>query len=214
MNSNPKSTNEASPETPAAANGGREASPVTAFATLAIKGIERFAQAQKSALDMLVEQNAETHQACKQVACKLPGAAPALILMDFAALTVEKFVDAQKSLLDLAVGQSAVVVNAAKERVDSASNFAKALPEVVHRSTEQVVAAQKLVLDLAAQQNAAMTDRFKRQFGLSEDTPAAVAADSIRRGVDVVLDAQKELLDIAAKPIQAATARAAAAVRD
>ena len=209
MNPNQKSTKDAVPDPPFTDRSeGREAPPATAFANLFHKGLTKLAEVQKSVLDIFAQQSADAHNAWKQ-AYRQPSATPALLFMEWAVRGVEKSVDAQKNLLDLSVQQSALVTNATKERADSASKFATNLTDMVQQSTDRMVAAEKVVVDFAAQQNAAVTDLFRRQFGFPESTPTAMAADSIRRGVDFVLETQKELLDLASKPFKAATVNVA-----
>jgi hypothetical protein len=207
MNANPKST-EAPPGHPAAAKPeGQETPPAIAFANLFHKGMVRFAEIEKNALDQLVQHNADVQSAWKQV-YKEPSA-PVTAFMDMAVEGIERFVEAQKSLVDLAVEQSALVVNVTNERVEGSAKTSASIGEMVTHSTGKLIAAEKVVLDFAAQQNTLMMERIKRQFGLTGSSPAAAAAESIRKGVDVVVEAQKEMIDLATKPIKAATGTAA-----
>jgi hypothetical protein len=190
MNPNSKSTKHAAPESPAAA-----------LADLFSEGMARFAAVEKSMLDLLVGQAAEAHSAWKRAS--LPGAPAA----ESAVEGLKKLAEAQKSLLDLAAGQSAQAASTAKERADAAVRFGSALKEMARQSAGHALAVEKIALDYAAMQNGAVTDSFKREFGLPETSPAAVAADSIRRGADIVLKTQKELLDVFSKPFLAASNR-------
>jgi len=171
----------------------------------------RFAEIQKSALDQVVQHNADLKNTWTQ-AYKAPSA-PVTVLLDMAVQGIERIAMAQKSLVDLAVEQSAMVMDFSKEGADRAVKGGTSITEMVNQSTDKLIAAEKKVLDFAAEQNALMTDRIKRQFGLKDETPAAVAADSFRKGVDMVIETQKEMIDLGAKPIKAAAAgpRAASA---
>lgn len=206
MNANPKST-EAPPGRPAAKPEGREMPPAIVFANLFHKGMVRFAEVQKTALDQFVQHNADCRDSWKQ-AYKEP-AAPATGWLDMAVEGIERFVEAQKCLVDLAVEQSALVTDVSKERLDSAAKAGASINTMVHQSTDKLVAAEKTVLNFAAEQNALMIDRIKRQFGMEDATPAAAVAESIRKGMEAVVETQKEMIDLAAKPIKAAAAGAA-----
>ena len=50
-----------------------------------------------------------------------------------------------------------------------------------------------------------MIDRIKRQFAVADTSPAVVAAESIRRGMDVLVESQKNMIDLVTKPIKAAS---------
>jgi hypothetical protein len=207
MSANPKST-EAPPERPVAEKPqGRETPPVVAFASLFHKGMVRFAEIQKSALDQVVQHNTDLQNTWTQV-YKAPSA-PATVLLDLAVQGIERIAAAQKSLVDLAVEQSAMVMDFSKEDVEGAAKGGPSISQMVNTSTDKLIAAEKKVLDFAAEQNALMTDRIKRQFGLADATPAAMAAESFRKGVDAVIETQKEMIDLAAKPVKAAAATAA-----
>jgi hypothetical protein len=206
MNANPKSTEDPPGRTTGTKTAGPEVPPPIAFANLFHKGIVRFAEIQKTALDQLVQHNADLQNTWKQV-CKEPPA-PASAVMDLAVEGIERFVEAQKSLVDLAVEQSALVMDVSNARVESAAKTVASISEIVNQSTDKMVAAEKVVLDFAAKQNTMVIDRIKHQFGMPDSAPAAVAADSIRRGMDMVIETQKQMIDLAAKPIKAAAAAA------
>ena len=199
MNPNPKST-EAPPEPPGTPKPeGRETPPAVAFATLFHKGVVRFAEMEKNALDHLVQHNTDFQNTWTQI-YKAPSA-PAMDLLDLAVQGIEKFAAVQKRLMDLAVEQSAMVMNISKEGIDGTAKDTS-LADIVHQSTDRLIDAEKTVLDFAADQNTLVTSRMKK-MGLTDSPPAKMAAETFRRGMDAVIETQKEMIDMAAKPVKA-----------
>jgi hypothetical protein len=206
MNANPKSTEDPPGRPAGAKTTSPEIPPALAFANLFHRGIVRYAEMQKTALDQLVQHNADLQTTWKQAYKETP--APASTVLDLAVEGIERFVEAQKSLVDLTVEQSALVMDVSKERAEGTAKTVANISEIVTQSTDKLVAAEKVVLDFAAKQNTMVIDRIKRQFGAADTSPAAVAADAIRRSMDVVVQTQKEMIDLATKPIKAAAAAA------
>jgi len=207
MNANVKST-EAPPERPVAAKPeARETPPAVVFASLFHNGMVRFAEIQKSAIDQIVQHNAEFQAAWKQT-YKAPSA-PAAMFMDLAGQGIEKVAAVQKSLMDLTIEHSALLMDMSKDGAEGTAKRANGIADIVRQSTDKLIAAEKVVLNFAAEQNVLVTERIKKQFGLADAAPAVAAVESVRRGMEVAIDAQKEMIDLAAKPIKAAAAAAA-----
>jgi hypothetical protein len=156
MNPNPKST-EVPPESPGTARPeGRETPPAVAFASLFHKGVVRFAEMEKHALDHLVQHNADFQNTWTQI-YKSPSV-PAMDLLDLAVQGIEKFAAVQKRLMDLAVEQSAMVMNISKKGIDGTAKDtsladsppAKMATETFRRGMDAVIETQKEMIDLAA----------------------------------------------------------------
>lgn len=196
MNPNPKSTKEAMP---GAAPFEAAAGFPTAMAGLYAKAVERAVQAQKTALDVAVQQSTETVEAVKKALPPMPG----MFLFDMASQAMEQCVETQKKVLDMMVEQNAAVVEYSQQRGDQASKVIGGFSGLMQESVERNVSTQKTVLNFAAEQYRVANEAMKKQAG-SVGIPAAAmtAADSIQKGMDALIDTQKELLDIAAKPLK------------
>ena len=209
MINNPKSTQEAPPEspvreTPPAAEG----APYTAFATLFHKGLERIAEMQKNTLDMVALQTTDVLATWKQ-AYPVHPSAPGASLLDVVEQGVERMARTQKGMIDLMVQQSARVLDMVKDRRETSSKWTAGVASMVSETADRTAAAHKLLLDYAAEQNKAVAAAFKRQAGIAGSAPASDAVDAIQRNVDMAIQAQKDLVEAAAKPLKAAAGKAA-----
>lgn len=184
-----KSTKEAQ-----AAPGPESACPVSMFSN----GLEQLAQLQKKTLEMVVQQNTQTLETCKKAMPQVPGA----FLFDMVGETLQKCVAAQNSIVDLMVEQSVAMAKAVTTPCESMFKMPTAF---LQQSVDRGVAVHKSALDVASQQNKAVSEAVKQQLA---NTPAAMAAESVQRGVETLIETQKNLLDIAAKPMKAAATNA------
>lgn len=160
-------------------------------------GVERLAAAQKKAIDLALEQNAEMVTIWKKQAA----AAPGVFMLDLAATAFDRVAETHKGMIDLMLEQTHTLADLVKERKLKAG---KVVEDGVARAQEvvdQSVAAQKTVLDFTTRQTKAAFETAKKQFG-GEGTPAGAAADSVQRGIEVVADAQKQLLDVLKEPLK------------
>jgi hypothetical protein len=210
MTSNPKSTNEAAPESAPRENPpAADTNPYTAFAALVHKGVERLAEMQKVSLDMATRHTSEAIGTCRQ-SFKVPADTPGIFLMDLADQGIQKMAQAQKGMIDLVVQQSAHNLEMAKERRDLASKWTNGVSGMVSATADRVIAAQEIALDFAAEQNKVVANAVKGQAGFAGSAPAAAAVDTIQRNVDVVIQTQKEMVQSAAKPLKSAATASAA----
>jgi len=207
MTTNPKSTKDAAPDSPARDTPpASEIAQFTAFATLFQKGVERLAEMQKTALDVVANQANDTIGAWKQTAA-VTSSAPGAFLLDLAGQGIEKMAQTQKDMIDLVVQQNARVLDMAKERRDYTSKWTTDVAEMVSEAADRTAAAHKILLDFAAEQNKTVAAAVKKQAGTTPVAAATNAAiDTIQRNVDMAIQTQKELMDAAAKPLKAAAA--------
>lgn len=185
------------PEGPVTAAAGDKPDFVETAVRVYTTGVERLAEAQKKAIDLAIEHNAELMTTWKKQAA----AAPGLFMLDLAATAFDRFAETHKGMIDLMVEQTHTLADVAKERKVKAG---KVVDESVARAQEaidQSVAAQKTVLEFSTRQTRAAFEAAKKQFGYA-GTPAATAADSLQHGFEVVVDAQKELLDVLKEPLK------------
>jgi len=177
----------------------------TGFATLFSNGLERAVEVSKKTLDLAAQHNAEVLENCKK-AIKLTPSTPGAMFFDLAGQAFESYVEMQKGMMDLLLEQSAVLLETNDEREAAVGRVTARMEHAVEQSVDRAIAANKMVLDFASRQNKAVNEAIK-QVGFA-GTPAALAVDSIHRGVDSVIETQKEILEIAAKPLKAAAAKA------
>ena len=155
------------------------------------------ADAQKKAIDLAIEHNADMVSSWKKQAA----AAPGLFMLDLATTAFDRFAETHKGMIDLMVEQTHTLADLVKERKVKTG---KVIDEGVARAQEaidQSVAAQKTALDYTTKQTKAVFETAKKQFGYA-GTPAGAAADSVQRGIEVVVDAQKELLEVLKEPLK------------
>jgi hypothetical protein len=176
------------------------------FATMLHKGFERFADIQKSALDMYARQAEDAGNFWKQAFPAAP-AATGTFIGDAAAQNVGRLIEVQKGVVDMMVKQSSAGVEALKERSAAASKAAGGAAGLMRDVVDCSVATQKIMLDFAAQQNKVVTDAMKQQPGAA-GTPVFAAADAIKRSVDTAIETQRQVLDLAVKPMEAKKAEA------
>jgi hypothetical protein len=211
MMNDPKSTKDAPPDSPARETPpASETVPIGAFVNVYQKGVERLAEMQKNALDLVANQTLDAIGAWKQAVGGVTPA-PAGFLWDLADQGVTKVVQAQKGMIDLAVQQTAKAVEVSKERREYATRWAKGVTDMMSETAGRTVAAHKIWLDFAAEQNKVVAAAMKRQAGFNGSTPAAEAVDTIQRNVEVAIQTQKELMDAATKPLKPAGPKQAAA---
>ena len=211
MTNNPKSTKDAPPESPARDTAApAETAPFTAFAAIFSKGVERLAEMQKAAVDLVANQTRDTIKVWKQ-ASTMPSAAQGMFLPDVLDQGIEKMALAQKEMIDLVVEQNARLLEMANQRRDYTTKWVSGMAGMTSEAAERTVATQKILLDFAAEQNKVIAGAVKRQ---ASSTPAAgvanTAVEAIQRNVDVAIQTQKELLETAVKPLKAAASSSAA----
>jgi len=170
---------------------------VETIAALYTKSVERLAEAQKSSLDVALQQNADLIGAWKKIAQVVPGT-PVPTVLDLVANTFGQFIDLQKGAIDLALEQSHALAGLVSERIDSVVNATDAVTTMVQDAVERAAVAQKNAIEFSAAQTKTVFDTFKKQSGVA-GTPVEAAADSIQRGFDTLVETQKEILNIATK---------------
>jgi len=188
---------EKGPEGPVTAAAGEKADFVETAVRVYTTGVERLAEAQKKAIDVAIEHNAEMISTWKKQAA----AAPGLFMLDLATMAFDRFAETHKGMIDLVVEQTHTLAGLAKERKLKAGKVVDDSVARAQEAIDQSVAAQKTVLDFSTRQTRAAFETAKKQFGYA-GTPAGTAADSMQRGFEVVVDAQKELLDVLKEPLK------------
>ena len=188
---------EKGPEGPVTAAAGEKPDFVETAVRMYTTGVERLAEAQKKAIDLAIEHNAEMLSIWKTQAV----AAPGLFMLDLATTTFDRFAETHKGMIDLMVEQTHALGGLAKERKFRAGKMTDDNVLKAQEAIDQSVAAQKTVLDFSTRQTRAAFETAKKQFGYA-GTPAGAAADSMQRGIEVVVDAQKELLDVLKEPLK------------
>lgn len=187
---------EKGPEGPVTTAAGEKLEFVEAAVHLYTTGIERMAEAQKKAIDLAVNHNAEMVSTWKKQAW----AAPGFFMLDLAATACDRYAETQKGMIDLAVEQSHLLAGFVKERKAKTGTIVDDSVAKAREAIDQSIAAQKTALDFTTRQSRTAFETAKKQFGYA-GTPAAAAADSVQRGIEVVVDAQKELLDVLKEPL-------------
>jgi methyl-accepting chemotaxis protein len=162
------------------------------------RNVKRFAEFQKTAVDLAAEQNAELISTLKKHASGSPFVPE---ILDFNTTAFDRAVEAQKSAIDLMVEQSHAWAGLVRERVETVSKAVEAGTKFTRATVEHAVEMQKTAIDFSAKQTAAALDTAKKQFG-NAGVPIGAAVDSMQRGVDAVVGAHKELLDISKKSSQ------------
>lgn len=168
---------------------------------LYLKGVERVAEIQKKAIDLVANQNSELIETWKKMSSTVPYA-PSPAVLDWAAKAFEQYAEARKSAIDLVVEHTQSMVGLMKGGTSSAHNATEGAVTLVKDMVDRSVTTQKKALDYCAVQAKAAFENAKRVPGF-EGTPAAAAADSFERGIDSLFASQREFLDIAAKPFTA-----------
>lgn len=210
MMTNPKSTKDAPPESPAREMPpASETAPFNAMTDLFYKGMERWAGMQKHVMDVVVMQSVDALNAWKKAA-GVSSNAPGATLFDLAGQGLEKVSHTQKTMIDFMVDQGTHTCEMAKQRRDYLSKVANSATEMMSQATERAIAVQKSMLDLAAEQQKAVASVIRRQAVMTGSGPAVEVVDTLQRNVDVALQAQKDFMDAAAKPLKAAAATHAA----
>src|SRR5215469_6630509 len=106
-------------------------------------GVERLAEAQKKAIDLAVNHNAEMVSTWKKQAW----AAPGFFMLDLATTAFDRYAETQKGMIDLAVEQSRLMAGIVKERKVKAGKIADDSVAKAQEAIDQSIAAQKTVLD-------------------------------------------------------------------
>jgi len=188
---------EKGPEGPVTAAAGDKPDFVESATRVYTSGIERLAEAQKKAIDLAIEHNADMMSTWKKQAA----AAPGLFMLDLATTAFDRLAETHKGMIDLLVEQTHTLAGLAKERKMKAGKVVDDSVGNAREAIDQSVAAQKTVLDFSTRQTKAAFETAKKQFGYA-GTPAGAAADSMQRGIELVVDAQKELLDVFKEPLK------------
>jgi len=185
---------EKGPEGPVTAAAGEKPDFVESAVKIYTTGIERLAEAQKKAIDLALENNAEMMITWKKQAW----AAPGFFMFDLTTAAFDRFAETQKGTIDLVVEQSRTLGGIVKERKLNLGKVGEDGTAKAQEAIDQSVAAQKTALDYATKQTKAAFETAKK-FSYA-GTPAGTAADSFQRGIEVVIDAQKEMLDVFKAP--------------
>jgi hypothetical protein len=188
---------EKGPDGPVTAPAGDKPDFVETAVRVYTTGVERLAEAQKKAIDLAIEHNADMMSAWKTKTAAVPG----LFMLDLATTAFDRFAETHKGMIDLMVEQTHTLAGLAKERKLNAGKVVDDSVAKAQEAIDQSVAAQKTVLDFSTRQTKAAFETAKKQFGYA-GTPAGAAADSMQRGIEVVMDAQKELLDVLKEPLK------------
>jgi hypothetical protein len=188
---------EKGPEGPVAVAAGEKPDFVEAAVHLYTTGIERLAEAQKKAIDLTINHNAEMVNTWKKQAW----AAPGFFMLDLATTAFDRYAETQKGMIDLVVEQGHVLAGVVKERKVKAGKIMDDSMAKAQEAIDQAIGAQKTVLEFTTRQTKAAFETAKKQFGYA-GTPAGAAADSVQRGIEVVVDAQRELLDVLKEPLK------------
>lgn len=167
------------------------------IATLYTRSVERLADAQKKALDLALQQNAEVIGAWKKIAKSVPNS-PIPSILDLANGMFGQLVDLEKGAIDLALEQSNALAGLAGERADFIAKAGDTVKTIAQDTVQRAAATQKNVIEFSAAQTKTAFDTFKKQAGVA-GTPVEAAADSIQRGFDSLLETQKEFLNILSK---------------
>jgi hypothetical protein len=170
---------------------------VETITALYTKNVERLAEAQKTSLDLALQQNADLIGAWKKIAQVVPGT-PVPTVLDLVANAFGQFVDLQKGAIDLALEQSQTLTALANERMNSVSSATDAVTTFVQDTVERAAVTQKNAIEFSAAQTKTVIDTFKKQSGVA-GTPVEVAAESMQRGFDTLVENQKEILNVASK---------------
>jgi hypothetical protein len=160
-------------------------------------GVERLAEAQKKAVDLALEHNAEMTGMWKKQAA----AAPGLFMVDLATTAFGRFAETHKGMIDLMVEQTHTLADQVKDRKVKTGKVIDDCVATAQEAIDQSVTAHKTALDYTTKQSKAAFENAKRQFGVVA-TPVGSAADSVQRGIEVVVEAQKELLDVFKAPLK------------
>lgn len=187
-----KSSKKSSP-----ANGGA-AKPEFAdvFTPLYLNGVESLAELQKNCLDVAAQQAAEWMGAWKKAVSYFPVPVP-MFVFDVAEQGVQTCVATHKDAINLVVEQNQAVAKITKERVDAYSKIAGVVTEALQNSVQRSLEAQNKFLEFAAEQSQSVCAAAKKQVGSG---PAAMAVETLGRGVKTAIGAQKSILDAATKP--------------
>jgi hypothetical protein len=188
---------EKGPEGPVAVAAGEKPDFVEAAVHLYTTGIERLAEAQKKAIDLTINHNAEMVNTWKKQAW----AAPGFFMLDLATTAFDRYAETQKGMIDLVVEQGHVLAGVVKERKVKTGKIMDDSMAKAQEAIDQAIGAQKTVLEFTTRQTKAAFETAKKQFGYA-GTPAGAAADSVQRGIEVVVDAQRELLDVLKEPLK------------
>ena len=188
---------EKGPEGPVTAAAGVKPDFVEAAVHQYTTGIERLAEAQKKAIDLTINLNAEMVSTWKKQAW----AAPGFLMLDLATTALDRYAETQKGMVDLVVEQSHMLAGVIRERKVKTGKIVDDNVARTQEAIDQSIAAQKTALDYTTKHTKAAFETAKKQFGYS-GTPAGAAADYLQRGIEVVVDAQKELLDVLKEPFK------------
>jgi len=186
--------------TPKKPTQGVDVKPLENFLPLYTKNVEKLAELQKKALEVVAEQNAEFIDTCKKTFNFLPET-PGLFWFDLLGQTFERAIETQKGAIDLAVEQSKAVSKLAEERTGSAGKVTEGATALFEQALQQTVAAQKKGIEYCAEQYKTAYETAKKQFKFSNPV-----AETFQTGLDLLLETQKSLLDIATKPLKRAAA--------
>ncbi|MGC1830029.1 MAG: hypothetical protein WA663_06425 [Candidatus Acidiferrales bacterium] len=183
------------------AGAGEKTGVMDTFIPLYTRNVERVAELQKKALEIVAEQSAELIDVWKKTFRAVPDT-PGLFLFDLLGQSVERCVETEKDVIDLAVEQSHALANLARERDTSAAKIVEGVTNLFQQTVEHSVALHKKTLEHYAEQNKTAYETAKKEFRFA-GTPGAEAFQS---GLDALIETQKAMVDIASKPLRHAGA--------
>jgi hypothetical protein len=178
------------------------ATPAVAFAECAEEVAAEFDEAQKTIVDLAVEQ--------AEIAVKTGEVSAAKLGIGFADLLrpgLDAIAASQQTWIELARTQQRLAADSAKRQMGTLGGPpAAAFAETFQKGMESYLELQKNLMDMAAEQGAAWF-RVAREGKMPG--PASDVADFARKGMDAIADTQRRLFAIASEGA-AKVARAAA----
>src|ERR1700722_19744833 len=119
--------------------------PGLAMLDLASNAFDRYADTQKGAIDLVLEQSHALASLVKEHAASTANATAGA--SEIVKQTVEKAVAAQKNALDFSVAQTKVAFETAKKQFGMSGTPAEAAAESLQRGVDSLIEAQKELLD-------------------------------------------------------------------
>src|SRR5450631_2031442 len=152
---------EKGPEGPVTVAAGEKPDFVETAVQLYATGIERLAEAQKKAIDLAIDHNAEMVSTWKKQAW----AAPGLFMLDLASTAFDRYAETQKGMINQVVEQSHTLSLLVTERKVKAGKDVDDSVASAQEAIDQSITAQKTALDYTTKQTKAAFETAKKQFG-------------------------------------------------
>ncbi len=178
----------------------QHSSPVSQLAGWARQGIESFVAAQKTLLDLTVQQRELVLGIAREGLSK-PSFRPDTAIAKMADKGVEQLTAAGKILLDLANDETALVVDGVKEGL-RLPGFARTAADVVRQRVDTLIGMQKRLLEAVAKQTHTVAESYREGKGLMAGAGLAQLAG---RGIESFVETEKRFLDLVAHEVTAAT---------